>query len=110
MNRRRFRSTIAATVAVSICIAAGCDRAPRRPRAAVAACTMTRADTLALATLARDTIAHLKGQPQVVTLISAIRSGVSIRTEDADSTAFHNGGAVSFDCTKHVTAVWLDAG
>lgn len=63
-----------------------------------------------MATLARDTIGRLKSHPQAVTLISALPDGVSIRTEDTDSTAFHNGGAVSFDCSKRVTSIWLDTG
>ena len=106
--RLRFALTVIAGCAVAVM--ASCDRAPRRATEGTAACAMTRSDTLALATLARDTIARLKGKPQVVTLISAIKSGVSIRTEDSDSTAFHNGGAVSFDCGRRVTSVWLDAG
>ena len=110
MNRTVHQLRIAAAFGALVAVAAACEQAPRRAKIDAAACAMTRADTLDMAAVARDTIAHLKGQPQVVTLISAIRSGVSIRTEDSDSTAFHNGGAVSFDCAKHVTFVWLDAG
>ena len=109
MTTTIIRSMIAITVTCALLGVAGCERAPGTA-AGIPACAMTRSDTLELAAVARDTIARLKGQSQVITLISAIRSGVSIRTEDADSTAFHNGGAVSFDCAKHVTAVWLDAG
>ena len=103
-------STIAAMPASALLGVVGCERAPKPEGSASTACAMTRNDTLELATAARDTIARLKGQPQVVKVIGAIRDGVSVRTEDADSTAFHNGGAVSFDCMKRVTAVWLDAG
>ena len=110
MRAAIIRSAIAVSVAVALIGAAGCERPRQSASGESAVCAMTRSDTLELATVARDTIARLKGQPQVVKLITAIRSGVSVRTEDADSTAFHNGGAVSFDCAKQVTAVWLDAG
>ena len=103
-------STIAAIAASALLGVAGCERAAKPTASASAACALSRSDTLEMATAARDTIARLKGQPQVVKVIGAIRDGVSVRTEDADSTAFHNGGAVSFDCAKRVTAVWLDAG
>jgi len=93
---------------VFVLAAMACRRS--EPRADVAACRLTRGDTLAIAALARDTIGRLKSRPQAVTLISAVPGGVSIRTEDADSTAFHNGGAVSFDCSKRVTSIWLDTG
>jgi hypothetical protein len=97
-------ATIAALALMS------CDRGSSRGVAHVATCSLTRGDTVTMAALARDTIAHLKGRAQAVTLISPIREGISIRTEDADSAAFHNGGAVSFDCSMRVTSVWLDAG
>ena len=100
--------TIAACGCILLLAAMACDRPGRATQ--VAACRLTRADTLAIATLARDTIGRLKSRPQAVTLISAVPGGVSIRTEDADSTAFHNGGAVSFDCSKRVTSIWLDTG
>jgi hypothetical protein len=104
-----IRST-AVMLAGVLLVAAACERAPGDSTSERATCAMTRGDTLELAKVARDTIAQLKGRPQVVKLIGVVRSGVSVRTEDADSAAFHNGGAVSFDCAKHVTAVWLDAG
>lgn len=59
---------------------------------------------------ASDTVARLKARAQVVTEITPVKGGVSVRTEDADSTAFHNGGAVSLDCAKQVTSIWLDGG
>ena len=104
------RSAMALALAAGLLAETACERAPNDSARASAVCEMTRSDTLDLAKVARDTVAQLKGRPQVVKLIAAIRSGVSVRTEDADSTAFHNGGAVSFDCARHVTAVWLDAG
>ena len=104
----RWATTVVAMA--TIASASACERATKGTGSEAAACTLTRSDTLALATLARDTIARLKGQPQAVTLISTVKGGIAIRTEDADSTAFHNGGAVSFDCAKQVTSVWLDAG
>lgn len=110
MTGMRLRFAVTMIAGCAVAATAACDQAPRRATERTSACAMTRSDTLALAALARDTIARLKGQPQVVTLISVIKSGISIRTEDADSTAFHNGGAVSFDCARHVTSVWLDAG
>lgn len=59
---------------------------------------------------ASDTVERLKSRAQIVTEVTPVTGGVSVRTEDADSTAFHNGGAVSLDCAKHVTSVWLDGG
>ena len=59
---------------------------------------------------ASDTIARLKSRAQVIVEVDPVKGGVSIRTEDADSAAFHNGGAVSVDCARHVTSVWLDGG
>lgn len=86
---------------------ASCERVPA---ARTARCEYSRADTLALARAARDTIARLKGRPQQVTEITSPGGGIAFRTEDTDSSAFHNGGAVSFDCAKRVTEVWLDGG
>lgn len=109
---RRLMIRLAATVIAmaTAASASACERAANGTGSETAACALTRSDTLALAALARDTVARLKGQPQAVTLISAVKGGIAIRTEDTDSTAFHNGGAVSFDCAKQVTSVWLDAG
>jgi len=94
----------------SLVLVASCERPAAQSRGASAACRFERVDTLAIAGAARDTIAQLKGHAQRVTEISAVAGGISFRTEDADSTAFHNGGAVSFDCAKRVTSVWLDGG
>jgi hypothetical protein len=110
MRRLIGRSAVMIIALATAFGASACERATSGARTEAAVCALTRSDTLALAALARDTIARLKGQPQSVTLISAVKGGMAIRTEDADSTAFHNGGAVSFDCAKHVTSVWLDAG
>ena len=90
--------------------ALSCERPAPEPRSQAAACSYARADTLALAATARDTVAHLKGTAQRVSEITPVAGGIAFRTEDADSNAFHNGGAVSFDCAKHVTSVWLDGG
>jgi hypothetical protein len=35
---------------------------------------------------------------------------VRVRTEDASTTALHDGGLVVFDCSGHVSHVWLDGG
>ena len=99
-----------ARVAVAVVLVAGCERGAPETRGRVAACPYTRADTLALAGAARDTVARLKGRAQQVTEITPVQGGVAFRTEDNDSSAFHNGGAVSFDCAKRVTSVWLDGG
>jgi hypothetical protein len=99
-------SALAACVAI---IASGERRAPAA-RAPAVACSYARVDTVALAASARDTVARLKGRAQRVTEITRLVEGIAFRTEDVDSTAFHNGGAVSFDCAKRVTAVWLDGG
>jgi septum formation inhibitor MinC len=117
MQLRARVTNVALTIAVMALTAltalmglTACDRGASHARAPAVACSLTRGDTVAMAAQARDTVARLKGRAQAVTLISPIRSGVSIRTEDADSTAFHNGGAVSFDCSMRVTSVWLDMG
>ena len=99
-----------ARVAVAVVLVAACERGAPEARGRVAACPYSRADTLALAGLARDTVARLKGRAQQVTEITPVQGGVAFRTEDDDSSAFHNGGAVSFDCAKRVTSVWLDGG
>ena len=88
---------------------AACERPASRPRA-VAGCPFTAADTTALAVSARDTIGRLKAHPQRITQLMPVAGGVAFRTEDVDSAALHNGGTVSFDCSKRVTMVWLDGG
>ena len=94
---------------VVLAMAASCERrAPETRRAD--SCPFTRADTMALATAARDTMMQLKGHAQRVTEVTPARGGIAFRTEDTDSSAFHNGGAVSFDCARRITAVWLDGG
>jgi hypothetical protein len=87
-----------------------CERPAPEPRSRAATCSYTRIDTLALAAAARDTMARLKGGAQRISEITPVAGGIAFRTEDADSNAFHNGGAVSFDCAKQVTSVWLDGG
>ena len=103
---------VVAGLAVAAAVIASCERpAPEaRARARAVACSYARADTVALAAMARDTVARLKGRAQRVTEITPLPEGVAFRTEDTDSSAFHNGGAVSFDCAKRVTTVWLDGG
>jgi hypothetical protein len=107
---RRVVVRTAVAVTVAVVLVAACERGTPEPRGRAAACPYTRADTLALAGVARDTVARLKGRAQQVTEITPIEGGVAFRTEDNDSSAFHNGGAVSFDCAKRVTSVWLDGG
>jgi hypothetical protein len=97
-------------IAFAVALVASCERPAPASRARAAACSYARGDTLALAATARDTVARLKGRPQQVTEITPLPGGVAFRTEDTDSSAFHNGGAVSFDCAKRVTTVWLDGG
>ena len=95
---------------VVLAMTVSCERRPPESRRAVESCPFTRADTMALATAARDTMMQLKGHAQRVTEVTPVRGGLAFRTEDTDSSAFHNGGAVSFDCSRRVTAVWLDGG
>lgn len=90
-------------------LVAGCDRSAPVPAAALG-CPFGDSELAAVRALARDTMQHLKSRAQLVTELTPLRGGVSFRTEDADSTAFHNGGAVSVDCAKHVTSIWLDGG
>jgi len=94
----------------SLVFAGSCEKPAPAPRSQAATCSYARGDTLALAAAARDTMGRLKGTAQRVSEITPIAGGIAFRTEDADSNAFHNGGAVSFDCAKHVTSVWLDGG
>jgi hypothetical protein len=94
----------------SLALVLACERPKPASREAITACRFARTDTLAISGAARDTIARLKGEAQQVTEITPVSGGIAVRTEDADSTAFHNGGAVSFDCAKRVTSVWLDGG
>jgi hypothetical protein len=102
--------TLAARVLAAFAVVAGCDRRDTESRPLVAACSYTRADTLALVDAARDTVGRLKRSPQRLSEITAIAGGISVRTEDADSNAFHHGGAVSFDSARQVNSVWLDGG
>jgi hypothetical protein len=92
-----------------IALFTGCDRPAPAPRAALG-CQFSDADLAAAKAVASDTVKRLKSRAQVVTEVMPVKGGISVRTEDADSTAFHNGGAVSVDCAKHVTSVWLDGG
>lgn len=110
MVRRRI-GWLAAFSGSAACVLAlaGCERPAPNARA-VAGCPFTATDSGALATVARDTVGKLKAHPQRVTEITTVRAGIAYRTEDADSTALHNGGAVAFDCAKRVTMVWLDGG
>ena len=95
---------------LGLAVVASCERPAPEARGAADSCPFTSADSTALANAARDTVMRLKGHAQQVTEITAVRGGIAFRTEDADSSAFHNGGAVSFDCSKRVTSVWLDGG
>jgi len=104
------RLVASAGVAAAIAITASCERAAPEAHGEAAGCSYDRADTVALAAAARDTVARLKGRAQRVREITPLPGGAAFRTEDADSTAFHNGGAVSFDCARRVTSVWLDGG
>lgn len=95
----------------SLAFLVSCERPAPQSRGVSAGCRFERVDTLAIASAARDTIARLKGRAQRVSEITPVPAGgIAVRTEDADSTAFHNGGAVSFDCARRVTSVWLDGG
>jgi len=98
-----------ASAALMIAFSSACDRPAPSPRATVG-CRFSDADLAAAKALASDTVKRLKSRAQVVTEVMQVTGGISVRTEDADSTAFHNGGAVSVDCAKHVTSVWLDGG
>jgi len=95
---------------VVLTMAASCERRAPETRRAADSCPFTRADTMALATAARDTMRQLKGRAQRVTEVTPVRGGIAFRTEDTDSSAFHNGGAIAFDCARRITAVWLDGG
>jgi hypothetical protein len=59
---------------------------------------------------ARDTLAALRGRAQRVAWLRETADGVEVRTEDADSLSFHDGGVVTFDCRAHISLVWLDGG
>ena len=102
-----MRSFLAVGMLVFI---ASCEQPSAKPASRAASCSYARDDTLALAATARDTVRRLKGKAQRVSEILPVSGGISFRTEDADSNAFHNGGAVSFDCARRVTSVWLDGG
>lgn len=104
----RSIATLANAVFVIASVAA-CDRPAPESRAAIG-CPFSATDLAAVRVVASDTVERLKSRAQVVTEVTPVKGGVSVRTEDADSTAFHNGGAVSVDCAKHVTSVWLDGG
>lgn len=101
---------VVAGLAFAAAVIASCGRPAPESRARAVACSYARADTVALAAVARDTVARLKGRAQRVTEITPLPEGIAFRTEDTDSSAFHNGGAVSFDCAKRVTTLWLDGG
>lgn len=99
----------AIAIGLLVC-AASCEKTTPRPASRAASCSYSREDTLALAAAARDTVGRLKSRAQRVSEIVPVGGGISFRLEDADSNAFHNGGAVSFDCARRVTSVWLDGG
>ena len=109
-SARTCRSVItlggAAFVVASI---AGCERTAPASRGLLG-CPFSATDLVTVRAMARDTVQRLKSRAQRVTEVAPIKGAVSVRTEDADSTAFHNGGAVSVDCSRHVTSVWLDGG
>jgi hypothetical protein len=73
-------------------------------------CTRAARDTAGLARMAEDTIRQLRGTAQRVTRVRVRPWGVRVRTEDASTTALHDGGLVVFDCSGHVSHVWLDGG
>ena len=105
-----WRSIITlAGVAVVVASIAGCERPVPASRATLG-CSFGDSGLAAVRAIARDTVQRLKSRAQRVTEVTPLKGGVSVRTEDADSAAFHNGGAVSIDCSRHVTAVWLDGG
>ena len=101
---------VASLMCASVAFVASCERPAPAPASRATSCAYTRDDTLALAAAARDTVARLKNRVQRIDEITPVGGGIAFRTEDADSNAFHNGGAVSFDCAKRVTSVWLDGG
>jgi hypothetical protein len=74
------------------------------------ACTRAARDTAGLARTAEDTVRQLRGTPQRVTHVRMRPWGVRVRTEDASPAALHDGGLVVFDCSGHVSHVWLDGG
>ena len=106
---RRFLA-VSSLAFASFAFAASCEKPAPQPASRAAACSYTRADTLALAAAARDTVGRMKSRAQRISEITPVAGGIAFRTEDADSNAFHNGGAVSFDCAKRLTSVWLDGG
>jgi hypothetical protein len=73
-------------------------------------CTRAARDTSGLARIAEDTIHRLRGTSQHVTHVRVRPWGVRVRTEDASTSALHDGGLVVFDCSGHVSHVWLDGG
>ena len=92
-------------------VSLACERSAPVVSRDAAACRANSADSTALARVARDTIARLRAEPQTVVRITpSSAGGVELRTEDASPEAYHDGGLVAFDCTGHVTLVWLDGG
>lgn len=104
-----MRRALLVGVAV-MAMAGACERPAPASRKAALGCPFSATDLAAVSAIASDTVAKLKSRAQIVTEVDPVHGGVAVRTEDADSNAFHNGGAVSVDCAKHVTSVWLDGG
>jgi hypothetical protein len=73
-------------------------------------CTRATRDTTGLARIAADTVRRLRGTPQQATFVRMRPWGVRVRTEDASTATLHDGGLVVFDCSGHVSHVWLDGG
>jgi hypothetical protein len=102
-----------ASFVVLLCSVLASLRMHRREALAVtppSACAATDHDSLRLARVAIDTIAHLRARPQHVRRYSRTPDGIEVRTEDDDSLAEHDGGLAAFDCTGRLTFLWLDGG
>lgn len=93
----------------ALLLLAACERVPAsNPHRVARGCGS--ADTARLDRVARDTIAKLRGRTQFVRRVTPLPAGISVRTEDGDSTEIHDGGLVSFGCDGRITLIWLDGG
>ena len=78
--------------------------------APTAACAAADRDSARLAVFATDTIATLRARRQHVQRFTRTADGIEVRTEDIDPLAAHDGGLAAFDCSGHLTFLWLDGG
>jgi len=74
------------------------------------ACAAADRDSARLALVAVDTITGLRARHQRVRRFTRTPDGIEVRTEDDDPLAAHDGGLAAFDCSGHLTFLWLDGG